>query len=125
MQMVGAGRVDDEAVRRIGGGDGRVAAQRPQRQSLERHLICFGLGIMNDKTRNERLRLARRHAEAQTGGACCPVGRKHDTAAAVAADEDERRLRRRRGVARFPSEAVCRPHRKEERYDPWHRKPPL
>ena len=125
MQMIGAGRVDHNAVRRIGSDDRRIAAQRPQRQPLERHFVGVGLGIVNDQARNKRLRLARRHADAQARGACCRVGGKHDTAAPVAADQDERRLRRRRGVARFPSEAVCRPHRKEERYDPWHRMPPL
>ena len=57
MQMIGAGRVNDEAVRRVGGDDRRVATQRPQRQPLKRHLVGVGLGIMNGQAGDERLRL--------------------------------------------------------------------
>lgn len=105
MPMIGAGRIDDDAIRRIGGDDRRIAAKRPQRQPLEGLDICFGLGVMNDQARNQGLRLARRHADPQAGTVRCRIDGEHDTATPITADKNERRLRQRRGVARFPSES--------------------
>ncbi len=52
MQMVGAGGVDNNTVRRIGGNDRRVAAQHPQRQPIERRDVGQGGGVLDHKIRN-------------------------------------------------------------------------
>ena len=125
MQMVGAGGVDNQAVGRIGGDDRRVARSAQSASRSSAAASPSGSASRTMQIPDQRLRLARRHADAQASGTRRRIGGQHDTPLPVTADQDERRLRRRRGVAQIPSEAICRPRRKEERDDPWHRRLPL
>ena len=45
MQMGGAGHVDDESVRRIGGGDRRVTLERPEREPVEGFRVGGRIGV--------------------------------------------------------------------------------
>jgi|CXWJ01.1.fsa_nt_gi hypothetical protein len=102
MKMIGAGRVDDDAVRRLGRYDWREALQNPGRETLQ----CFGvrnrIGVLNDETRHENLGFRDRHADTKAGGVGRGVRRQHHPPAPFAANQDERRLSRRRRVASLP-----------------------
>ena len=125
MQMSGAGGVDDDAVRRIGGGNRRETLQRPDREPFQRLGIRCGMGILRDKAGHQHLRLGRRHSRANARGQRRGVRRHHDTPVSFPANQDERRLNRRRRVASLPPHPVGGPGRQEERDDPLHRMPPV
>ncbi len=57
MQMGRPGRIDHEAIRRIGGGDGGVKPQRPQREPIKRFGVGPGFCIVDDQARHQSLRL--------------------------------------------------------------------
>lgn len=125
MQVIGTGRIDHQAIGRIGGYDRRIALQRPERQAFERFLIGGRIGVHDDKTCDERLGFRGGHAGSQACGNRRGIYREHHTPSLFATDEDERRFSRRRCVAELAPQAIRGPARKEERYDPWHLGPPL
>ena len=51
------------------GDHGRVAPQRPERQTLEGGLVVLGIGIVDQQARDERLGLGGRHAGTKPEGA--------------------------------------------------------
>lgn len=129
MQMVRARGVDHQPVGRIGGDDGRDAPQGAQRQPVERLRVAGRVGRQHGERRHKRLRSRDRHADADAEPLRLGVDGGHQPARAGAADKGERRgerrIRRGRRAARFLPHAVCRPPWKKERYDPFHRMPPL
>lgn len=106
-------------------------AQKPARKalrSMSRHRsnsVGNRIGIDDDEPWHEGLRLGDGHADHHAKRLGIGIEGSDGSATAGAPDQDERPLRRRRCGARLPSEAVCRPPWKEERYDPWRRRPPL
>lgn len=125
MQVIGTGRVDHQAVGRVGSDDRRVALQRPERQAFERFCISRRIGVHDDKICDERLGLRGSHARPQVSGYRRSIRREHHAPAFFATDEDERRFSRWRCVAELAPQAIRGPAREEERYDPWHLGPPL
>ena len=67
MEMIGAGRVDDDAARGIGSDDGRVA-QQPDGEPIERLGVAGEVGVLHDEAGHQDLRLGDGHAGAKTGG---------------------------------------------------------
>jgi len=65
MQVSSTGCVDDEPVRRIGGGDRRVTLERPEREPVEGFRVGGGLRVPDDEARHQRLRLGGGHTNAQ------------------------------------------------------------
>ena len=107
VQMIGAGRVDDDAVRQAGGDDRGVALQDPEREAVECLGVGRGSGVLNEEARDEDLGPGRRHPHAQAGGLGRGIRRDHHPPSPVMADQDERRLSRRRRVAGRPAHAIC------------------
>ena len=66
MQVLGAGDVDHHPIGRIHRHDGRDALQEPQTQPLQRLQIGAQIGRLDAQIRDQRLRLAHRHPDAQT-----------------------------------------------------------
>ena len=62
VEMSGAGRVDDQSIRRIRRDDRRIALQRPDRQAFERLRVGLRLRVHDDEVGHQRLRLGRHHA---------------------------------------------------------------
>lgn len=125
MEMVRAGTVDHQTVRCIRHDDGRDPLQGPEREFFQTLRVGADVGIQDDQARGERLRLGNGHADAQAETFGAGVERGDDTTATCSADKNQRCLMQRRCAAQFPSEAIRWPPRKEERYDPCHRKLPL
>jgi hypothetical protein len=125
MKMSGAVGIDYQSVRGIGGSNWCVALQRPKGEAFQRGGIRGGIGIHDDESRHQGLGLGGRHANKQASAPRDRISCKDHPPSPVTADQDERRFRRRRAVAQCPSDPICRPCWKEERDDPWHRKPPL
>ena len=98
MEMIGAGRVDHQAVGRIGHDDGRDALQGPERELFEPLGVRLGIGIHDNEAGRERLRLCGGHADAQAKAFGDRIQRGDGTSSSLAADEHERRLTRRRCV---------------------------
>ncbi|WP_162950255.1 hypothetical protein [Rhizobium jaguaris] len=59
MQVVSAGRVDHQSIRRIGGNDRRVASQRPECQAFKRLRVGCRIRVHYDEVGNQRLGLGR------------------------------------------------------------------
>ena len=64
MEMGGAGGVDHQSVRRIGGGDRRVMLKGPEREPVEGFRVGRRFRIPHDESRHNSLRLGRGHANA-------------------------------------------------------------
>ena len=99
MQMIGAGRVDDEAIGWIGRGDRGETLKHPAREPVERLCIGKGIGVLDEKAGHQEPRLGLGHADTQAGGLGGGIRRQHHPPSPVTANQDERRLNRRRGVA--------------------------
>ncbi len=125
MQMIGAGAVDDDAVGRIRGHDRGNALQHPERETIESVGVGRRVGVLNDQTSDQNLRLGRRHADAKTGGLGRGIRRQHHPPPPVTTDQHEGYLSPRRCVAGRPSDPVGGQGRKEERDHPCHRRPPV
>ena len=69
MEMVGACRVEDDPVRRIGRHD-RRETKHPDGKPLERFGIRLRIGVLDRKAWHQYLRLRYRHAGAQADGEC-------------------------------------------------------
>jgi len=87
MQVIGAGRVDDNAVWVIGGDDGGDALQYPKRQPLQRFGVARWIRVADLETGGERLRPGRGHADAHPEGSGRRIGGRHDASAPVPADD--------------------------------------
>ena len=124
-EMRRAENIDDDAVRRVGGGDRRIAFERPKGEALERFGVGGGIGVLDDEAARQRLRLGHGHADIEARGSSGSVRGHNHAPSPVPADEHERRLSRRRGGAQSSSDPIRGPGRQEERDDPCHRRPPL
>ena len=113
MQVVGAGGVDDEPVRWIGRNDRRVA-QCPKREAVERRRVLARLELEADEVRNEDLRLARRHADAQARIAGRRIEGEDFAAAALPTEQDDWRISGRRRGAELAPQAIGGPGRQIE-----------
>src|SRR3546814_3792521 len=56
MQMIGAGRIEDDPVGQIGGDDRGVALQDPEREAVERLSVGRGRGVLYEETGDEEER---------------------------------------------------------------------
>jgi hypothetical protein len=92
MEMGCSGGIDHNSVRRIGGYDGGVAPQHPQRQLVERRNVSLRVRISDDETRNNNLRLGHRHANAQAGPLRGRIRSQHHMPPSLASGENERRI---------------------------------
>ena len=101
LQVIGAGGVDDDPVRRIGSDDGSVS-EEPGREPVERLGVAYRVGVLHDESGRQDLGLGDGHANAQASSAGSGVSRQHHPPVPVAANQDERRLSRRRRVASLP-----------------------
>jgi hypothetical protein len=125
MQMISAGSVDDDSIRRIGRDDGGDALQHAEREPLQRFGVCGRVGVLNHQALHQRLSLARGHADAHPDGLGCGVRRQHHPSPPISANQDQRRPKRRRCIARLLPDPVGGQGRQEDRDDPWHRTPPV
>ena len=74
MQMIDAGGVDDDFVRRVGSDDRRETPEHPQCHPIERLGVSSRIGVLSQQALDQRLGLRRGHADAQTrslGGSIC------------------------------------------------------
>ncbi|MNY08463.1 hypothetical protein D3C86_1413190 [compost metagenome] len=125
VQMVRSRRVQHQPIRRIGGDDGGIDAQKMKGQLLQGAGISSCIQIFHQKARHQRLRLADRRAGPDARRLCRFVERQHQPAAALAADHDQRLFNRWRVLSRKTPEAIRRPCRQVERDDPLHHRLPL
>src|SRR3546814_8587469 len=87
MQMIGAGRIEDDPVGQIGGDDRGVALQDPEREAVERLSVGRGRGVLYEETGDEDLSLGGGHPDAQAGGLGRNVRRDHYPPSPVRSEE--------------------------------------
>jgi len=64
MKMRRASDIDDDPVVLVGRDDRRIVLQRPEGESFERFGVGLRIGVLDDQTRGQRLRLGYGHADA-------------------------------------------------------------